>query len=844
MQKSSALNLTIYSLLAAAATLHAADPPAVQWAVNSAYRVGVAIQPDPAAINAPAGAKIDFRALLKELGVAERLDRNSIRVVRYDPVSGQPIPDAAGSNICLVPYQLTGDFANDDAGHVWWRIPEKMATRYHVYFDVTGREPAAPPVVQGLVGIGDSFHYNDGQPGFANTFPLHSAYWHLDWDGDGLRDLIGIGLRVFGYGELLENELGNAVYVYRNIGGAGGARQAPLFGPPWRIKADDGNYLRADYLYQNMAPADWDGDGDIDFIGASGDQLLFWENTGRRDRNGLMLLKQPRSVMKLDLSEYRAALPGVVGKPTPGCRCLRLVDWEGDGDLDLLASFCSVNVMRAVDSRKGVIPYGEMFSFFELFENAGNDPARGPRFARPVVIRDNRGLPITAFSADTGGAEYVDWDADGDLDLIFFDMTNRPLEGGRLMFSENDGTRENPLFLMPIPILAAEASPTVVDWNSDGRFDLLAGSEFFENVNPKNGGAVPRFAARRPSGTRLPHSEAFPKLVSRGYAQQINPKLITYFATSVDWDGDGLLDLVSGFQSHIELYKNRGTQAQPVFERGVRLAAGGKPIAIPNWYDPNDDRAAYWGPQGPSEPNHGWTLPTAADWDGDGDLDLFVAAQRWQTLYFENIGSRTQPRLAHGREVRVDGDRHEFAWRCKAGVGDLDGDGRAELVVLSDSDSAFHVYKASPTQSDPAALNLTREQLLLLTDGSPVRGWYGGQNNNGDNHAVLADWDGDGDLDLINGSLYAVWYYENAGDLKTPRFIARGKFQIDGRDLHTFNHAGCFDVADWNGDGRLDLVMGAECPSDQPRGAELHLFDRDFLEGKLRLGQICKVEKR
>ena len=139
---------------------------------------------------------------------------------------------------------------------------------------------------------------------------------------------------------------------------------------------------------------------------------------------------------------------------------------------------------------------------------------------------------------------------------------------------------------------------------------------------------------------------------------------------------------------------------------------------------------------------------------------------------------------------------------------------------------------------------MTRGKPLLLASGKPVKGWYGGQNNNGDNHSLLVDWDADGDLDLINGTLWAVWYYENVGDARRPRFRSHDRFQAGGQVIHTFNHAGSFDAADWNADGQLDLVLGTECPSDQPRGGVLHLFDRSFLDNELLKGTVGELESR
>lgn len=814
------------------------------WAVGgNPYRIAVTADPGTSRrVHCPVGVEVDFDKLFENAKIAGQLDRNSIRVVQYDPVAKQAVIQDRESGNVEVPYQLTGDFPNDNAGRIWWRMRDEKAIHYHIYFDSLANGRKQPPSRMGLIGIGDSFHYNNGQAGPAPVHPLHSQYWHLDWDGDGKRDLIGFAFRRYEYGSPLEKNMGNGIYFLKNIG----TSQQPLFAPRYRLKAADGRYPQTDLLPQNMFPIDWNGDGHLDFIGVDGRKnLLLWENTGTRDRNRLYLLKHPRVLAAIGAdSEFRKNAPGLIRKPTFYIRAINPVDWHGDGGTDLVVSWANTNILDKVDAKKGVIPYGAPLMIFELLEDISTEKNK-PAYAPPRVIIEERGLPLNAATYATGGVAYVDWDGDGDNDLLFHDGTNRPLEGGRLMFAENIGTRRQPIFLMPIPILRISDSPQIVDWNGDGRMDLIAGGEFFENTNPLTGGTAQRpVRGTTPAGTRLPHAWSYPRLVSRGQVRQTHPEMLGHWATSVDWDGNGTLDIIRGMASHVQVFLNRGTNLNPVFEPGVNLTAGGKEIRMPNWLDTQADPPIDRGPQGMGEATHSWLNPTVGDFDGDGDIDLFVTSQRWQTVYFENVGTRRKPVLARGREVRYQGNPHEFSWRSKISIGDIDADGSMEMVVTSDHDNVFYAYKPAARQPDKAVLEFDARRPLALEDGQSMKGWYGGQNNNGDNHSLLVDWDNDGDLDLINGSLWHVYYYENIGTPTKPLFRAHGRFKVGGEDLSVFRHAGSVDAADWNGDGRLDLVVSTENPSDQPLGEIIHLFDRVFLESKLPGAALGGLEKR
>ena len=72
---------------------------------------------------------------------------------------------------------------------------------------------------------------------------------------------------------------------------------------------------------------------------------------------------------------------------------------------------------------------------------------------------------------------FCDWDGDGDLDLLC------GFGPGALVWFENVGTREDPVFAAgpPIQLFRGIAdhtgSPEIVDWNGDGHLDIIGGSD-------------------------------------------------------------------------------------------------------------------------------------------------------------------------------------------------------------------------------------------------------------------------------------------------------------------------------------------------------------------------------
>ena len=145
----------------------------------------------------------------------------------------------------------------------------------------------------------------------------------------------------------------------------------------------------------------------------------------------------------------------------------------------------------------------------------------------------------------------------------------------------------------------------------------------------------------------------------------------TIFAT--DWRGTGRLDLLVGnMQGDLYLIPNDGTNAKPAYGAPRKLEADGRPIKAPH---------------------HGDSQPIAADWDGDGLLDLIVGWGDGSVVWYRNVGRRTEPKLAKGVTLvqRAPWPNYDDnappsrdvkpGVRAKVCVVDWNGDGVLDLLV-------------------------------------------------------------------------------------------------------------------------------------------------------------------
>ncbi|MCH8811610.1 MAG: VCBS repeat-containing protein [Gemmatimonadetes bacterium] len=476
--------------------------------------------------------------------------------------------------------------------------------------------------------------------------------------------------------------------------------------------------------------ADIDGDGDLDlFLQERPDELMMFENVGTPSR--------PDFVWRTDRYQNLS-----VGEWT------RFIDFDGDGDLDLLSE--------------------RRFSYVQYFRNDGT--ARVAAFTSVGdSVRDVEGRPLFADRQNIPSLN--DIDCDGDLDL-FLGRLNGTISRYEVAELTDEGV---PVFrfledrFQDIEIVAqlgslhGANSMAFADIDQDGDLDFFWG-DFFEPgvLFVENTGSCGE-PNLRTDPVPFPTDDT---IATSGY----NVTVLE------DVDSDGDLDLFVGvlggaFNPNLTTTRNFHFYEQ-----------------VDGDFIYRTDRFVYTLDVG-SE-----SIPSFADLDGDGDLDMLLAnkldpddTQTSRLYYFENVGSPRNPAFQQRAHIPL-----FTMYHYAPALGDLDGDGDLDMLVGT-WNAGVALYLNEGTRTEPEFV-LQDTTFVRLTRGS-------------NSAPALTDVDGDGDLDLFIGeSSGELNFYRNVGTPLAPSFELVsdrfGEIDVGRRSFPTF--------ADVDGDGDEDLLLGRE----------------------------------
>ena len=697
----------------------------VPWGGAGGYRLLIEAAPvkigDRSSDELPAEVRLDLAASLTDLGVRARPDVSSFQVMRIDPKTGKPLPYGeyayARSEFdrpfcwydAAVPYEfpeVVGALSSAQ-GRIKRTISPRAGSMYNVLGDwekgrlafvhtQDGTEPSRYAVYFDLLSAGTApteapprGWLGDGTPrrdrfGESTTGADATKIALDDWNDDGLIDVV--------YGEQY-----GQLFVMPNTGTA----QRPEF-PYSKLLLDvDGNPLDVG-IHAAVLVVDWDRDGAKDLlVGTYRNRIAFIKNVGtNRDRR----LAYQGLVATADGEPLALPVRPVAVKPEGVFRedyypVLEVVDWNGDGRLDLLA---------------GGYVTGRVYFYENVSSDADGIPSlelRGPlkTEGRPINVRDWGAAPCAA-----------DFNSDGLVDLVSGSYTWRPSADPQpsfLRYYENAGVPGAPeLRERPFPFSGKLRSfrlpvPRAGDWNGDGLLDLVVSSganiHLFANVGSAT---EPDFQI---------HDQFLP--AKWGVARLPGDRFI-------DFDGDGRVDLTSGYTVRL----NSGAGNPYRFERTVDVLPEGTFI------------------DHPVETGDGHFWPYLHDLDRDGRIDVLFGDWHGHIWFHRNLSGDGRKRFdLQGHRLRLtSGDFLK--------VGPIDGDVRSAFVALQGARTVF----------------------------------------------AAADFDRDGRDDLAVGDTYGkVRCFRNLGPAENPRFAPPLLLGDMGFRL-------LVDAADWNEDGRPDVIAG------------------------------------
>ena len=344
------------------------------------------------------------------------------------------------------------------------------------------------------------------------------------------------------------------------------------------------------------------------------------------------------------------------------------------------------------------------------------------------IATENIGL---ASSGDNWAASWGDYNGDGHVDLF---ITTHDLNSPNELFRNNGNGTFSKVTTGPIATdMASSLAASWADYDNDQDLDLVVAN----NIGTTN------FLYRNEGGGNFTRMQNDPIVTDLGYAHGIS---------WVDYNKDGFLDLfvASFFSTQFNLLYHNNGDGTFSKEKINAITREARSSTCGVWADYNNDGlidlfvANTNGENNSLYENKGngkflkinsgaivndgghsvggsW-----ADYDNDGDVDLFVAnASDEDNFLYRNDGNGNFTKITEGVVVNDNGHSHGSGWA------DFDNDGWIDLFVANDQSQNNVLYKNAK-------------------DGSFIKIENSITQNEGESFGVAwADYDNDGGVDLF-----------------------------------------------------------------------------------------------
>ncbi len=220
-----------------------------------------------------------------------------------------------------------------------------------------------------------------------------------------------------------------------------------------------------------------------------------------------------------------------------------------------------------------------------------------------------------------------------------------------------------------------------------------------------------------------------------------------------DLDGDGKADLVvpNGFSNSVSVFRNTGNSGTVNYAVKIDFPTGTNPYSV-----------------------------AIGDLDGDGKADLAAANGNSNTIsVFLNTGSKGAVSYATKMDFPAGTSPYSVA------IGDLDGDGKADLAVVNSAGNSVSVLRNTSS----------RDMISYATKVDFATGLF-------PTNVAIGDLDGDGKVDLAvaNYGDNTVSVLRNTSSIGAIGYAAKVDFVVG-------TYPNSVAIGDLNGDGKTDLAV-------------------------------------